>query len=132
MAEQSYEGGCLCGRIRYRATGEPQPPALLPLPDVPARRRRAADRLGQLPARGLRLGRRRTRLLPLLAGPAARLLPDLRRLDLHDRRRRRLCLSHACEPRRPRADRPDVPHVDRQPGSWLKVDDPLPRHEGQA
>ena len=26
MAEQSYEGGCLCGRIRYRASGPPHRP----------------------------------------------------------------------------------------------------------
>jgi hypothetical protein len=26
MADQTYEGGCLCGRVRYRATGEPQRP----------------------------------------------------------------------------------------------------------
>ena len=26
MAEQTYQGGCLCGRIRYRATGAPDRP----------------------------------------------------------------------------------------------------------
>ena len=26
MAERIYQGGCLCGRIRYRATGEPHRP----------------------------------------------------------------------------------------------------------
>ena len=24
MAEERYQGGCLCGAIRYRATGAPQ------------------------------------------------------------------------------------------------------------
>jgi hypothetical protein len=26
VAEHTYQGGCLCGRIRYRATGEPHRP----------------------------------------------------------------------------------------------------------
>ena len=131
MAEQTFQGGCLCGRIRYWASGEPHT-ALLSLPDVPARRRRAVDRLGQLPARGLHLDR---------AEPAYyRSSPYLRRgfcptcgasiCTIADDDGY-VCITMASldDPER---IAPGVHMWTSTEVSWLKVDDRLPRCEGQG
>jgi hypothetical protein len=72
------EGGCLCGPGAVSDQRCAARCRLLPLPDVPARRRGAGRPLAEDGERGLHLDCLRARRLSLLARGRAPVLPDLR------------------------------------------------------
>ena len=84
--ELLFEGGCLCGAVRYRAIRRSRSRRDLPLLDVPKALGSAGAGIRSFPDRIVSLGQWRAEAIPIIPACGARLLYQVRKHTVDARR----------------------------------------------